>query len=69
MNKYFKKLITDMSDIYTNGVSLSVNGSSLLCKAMFVVLTIDLQARAYVLNMTQHNGESGCVFVNSQVKL
>ena len=28
---------------------------------MLVVLTMDLQARAYVLNMTKQNGESGCV--------
>ena len=62
MNTYFKKLITDLSDIYTNGVLLSVNNTSVICKAMLVVLTMDLQARAYVLNMTQHNGECGCVF-------
>ena len=30
MNTYFKKLITDLSDIYTNGVTLSVNGSTVV---------------------------------------
>ena len=29
---------------------------------MMIVATMDLQARAYVLQMTQHNGEYGCLF-------
>ena len=30
-------------------------------KAAVILGTADLQGKAYVLNMTQHNGESGCV--------
>jgi hypothetical protein len=29
---------------------------------MMIVTTIYLQARAYVMQMTQHNGEYGCLF-------
>ena len=62
MNTFFMKLVSDLTDLYTKGVELSINGISVICKAMLIVLTMDLQARAYVLNMTQHNGEYGCFF-------
>ena len=62
MNTYFKKLIVDLSHIYDHGISLSINNQSVMCKAMLVVPTMDLQVRAYVLNMTQHNDEYGCIF-------
>ena len=52
MNTYFKKLIVDLSHIYDRGITLSINGQSITCKAMLIVLTMDLQARAYLLNMT-----------------
>ena len=62
MNTFFMKLVSDLTDLYTKGVELNIHDNSVTCKAMLIVLTMDLQARAYVLNMTQHNGEYGCIF-------
>ena len=68
MNTYFKRLITDLTDVHAKGVDLSINGSSVIYKAR-LDLTMDLQARAYVLNMTQHNGESACIFCEQAGKV
>jgi hypothetical protein len=43
-------------------LQLTFESTALTTKAMMIVATMDLAARAYVLQMTQHNGEYGSQF-------
>ena len=54
--------VEDLVQLYQTGVNININIESitLTTKAMMIVVTKDLQARAYVLQMTQHSGECGC---------
>lgn len=52
----------EMCELYNEGFSITPPGSSESQKVRMAVLlgTMDLQAKAYVLNMTMHNGQYGC---------
>ena len=55
-----------MLDVFVNffqGIIVTVPQMELTVNVKVAVLlgTTDLQGKAYVVNMTQHNGESGCV--------
>ncbi|XP_015747175.1 PREDICTED: uncharacterized protein LOC107326937 isoform X1 [Acropora digitifera] len=62
-NTFFETLITEMSKLYNEGIIVTVPQMELTVNVKVAVLlgTTDLQGKAYVVNMTQHNGESGCV--------
>lgn len=66
MNMFLRPLVIDLHDLYTNGIVTSVKCDNqlreIIVKAQMIVATMDLQARAYVTNMTQHNGEYGCLY-------
>lgn len=57
-----RHLVLDLLILYNYGVTFTVEGQTITSKAMLVVATMDLQARSYVLNMTQHNGVNGCLY-------
>ena len=55
-----------MFDVFVNflqGIIVTVPQMEVTVNVKVAVLlgTTDLQGKAYVVNMTQHNGESGCV--------
>ena len=64
MNMFLRPLVTDSVDLYENGISFSFDptDSEVTIKAMLIIATMDLQARPYVLLITMHNGEYGCLF-------
>lgn len=66
MNMFLRPLVMDLIELFTNGVTISITSENQVneinVKAMLVVATMDLQARAYVTNMTQHNGDHGCLY-------
>lgn len=62
MTMFLTPLVQDLNSLYSNGMKLNISGHKLLIKAKLVLVTMDLQARASVLHMTQHNGRSPCNF-------
>ena len=42
------------------------NNENVHCHAMILTGTMDLQARAYVMNQTQHNGAHSCLFFEQE---
>lgn len=58
MNGFLSPFVKDIASLYHEGVE--VKGE--VWRSLLVTGTMDLQARAYVLNMTQHNGKSGCLY-------
>ena len=62
MTAFLKELIKDLSILYTEGLTFSVGNTEITSRVMLIVATMDLQARAAVLKMTQHNGEFACVY-------
>lgn len=57
MTAFSKKMV----DLYVTGFEITVSSESVCVKLATLVGTVDLQAKAYCLNMTQHNGEFGCI--------
>ncbi|KAL5014626.1 hypothetical protein ScPMuIL_008896 [Solemya velum] len=55
-------LVADLIKLYQHGTVFTHKEDTVCSRAMLVVVTMDLQARAYVLNMTQHNGLTGCLY-------
>jgi len=62
MNMFLRPLITDLTDLYQNGLSVTIEKKMYHLKAMMILVTMDLQARAYLTGMTHHNGEYGCLY-------
>lgn len=62
MTMFLTPLVQDLNKLYSQGMKLIIDNQEILCKAKLVVVTMDLQARASVLHMTQHNGEFPCNF-------
>lgn len=62
MSIFLKSLVKDLQDLYKNGITLTIDDTQICCRAMMVVATMDLPARAAVLHMTQYNGEYSCIF-------
>ncbi|XP_069136597.1 uncharacterized protein [Argopecten irradians] len=62
MNGFLSPFVKDMTELFNKGVD--VNGQT--WKALLLTATMDLQARAYVLNMTQHNGRFGCLYCKEE---
>lgn len=62
MCMFLKPLVLDLIELYTNGTIFTYNEQDVCSKSMVIVATMDLQARAYFLNMTQHNGLHGCLY-------
>lgn len=66
MNMFLRPLVLDLIQLYTDGVTVSVENDNekeeINVKRMLVFATMDPQARAYATNMTHHNGEFGCLY-------
>ena len=63
MVMFLKPFVLDMMKLYVDGFVFNPNKDVVVrSRAMLLIATMDLQARAYVLNMTQHNGEYGCLY-------
>ena len=62
MTVFLTPLVQDLNRLYTDGIKLTIGEKEFTCKAKLIVITMDLQARASVLYMTQHNGEFPCNF-------
>ncbi|XP_069102037.1 uncharacterized protein [Argopecten irradians] len=62
MSMFLRPLIKDLITLHQEGFLFNVHEETISSKAMLTVATMDLQARAYVLNMTQHNGLCGCLY-------
>lgn len=59
-NAYFQQFATDMNALYETGTDVFTPAGVVRGKAAAILSSNDLQARAYVMNQTQHNGEGGC---------
>lgn len=62
MNGFLSPFVKDMTDLFTNGIDVN----SEVWKVLTVIGTMDLPARAYVLNSTHHNGKFGCLFCKEE---
>jgi hypothetical protein len=69
MTMFLTPLVTDLLMLHNDGVNIVKNGTSYLVKAKLIIVTMDLQARAYVTNMTQHNGEFSCLYCTASGKV
>lgn len=63
---FLKPLVLDLHNLYQIGLTFLVDGRTVSLRAMLILATMDLQARAYVLNMTQHNGLMDAYTVKNQ---
>ncbi|XP_033730842.1 uncharacterized protein LOC117320344 [Pecten maximus] len=62
MTTFLKPMVTDLISLQGEEMVLRLNEENIICKVVLIVATMDLQARAAVLHMTQHNGKFSCVF-------
>jgi hypothetical protein len=62
MNMFLRPLVTDLLQLYTDGVTIKTDIQSEVVKVMLLTATMDLPARAEVLHMTHHNGQYGCLY-------
>lgn len=69
MKMFLRPLVTYLQELYHNGLKLNINDSDVTCKAMLVIATMDLQTRAYFMNMTQHIGEYGYLYCEESGKV
>lgn len=46
--------------VYEHGIPVRIGDSLINVKLGIFLGIVDLQAKGYILNMTMHNGESGC---------
>jgi hypothetical protein len=56
---YFSPLVAELNNLWTNGIH--VFQEEQIINVKLTIATMDLQAKAYVMAMNQHNGEYGCV--------
>lgn len=58
--QYMNAFGEEMCSLYEDGIPVSIGDSIMNVKLGIFVGIVDLQAKGYILNMTMHNGESGC---------
>lgn len=58
--QYMNAFGEEMCSLYEDGITVSVGLSPINVKLGIFLGVADLQAKGYILNMTMHNGESGC---------
>ena len=59
--QYLSALGRHLHRLYIEGVNVTCARGNFCCKAAVLVGCMDLQAKAYVLDMTMHNGQYGCI--------
>ena len=57
---YMNAFGEEMCHLYHRGIDVNILGSIITIKLGVFARIVDLQAKGYILNMTMHNGESGC---------
>ena len=57
---YLQSFSQQMSKLYHDGLTIDVNGKSVVVKLGVFLASLDLQAKAYALNMTMFNGAEAC---------
>ncbi|CAC5402567.1 unnamed protein product [Mytilus coruscus] len=62
MNTFFFPFVKEMIDLYNIGLTVETSTGQQKVYVIVSTLTMDLQARAGVFNMTQHNGLYSCIF-------
>ena len=58
---FLQQFVEDLSELKDNGVTINLDGQDITVNAELTVGTMDLQAKAYKMEMTQHNGQFGCL--------
>ena len=58
---FLQPFIEHMNQLRTDGLIITVQGREILTRGMLLASTMDLQAKAYLADMTQHNGKHGCI--------
>jgi hypothetical protein len=66
MVSFLKPLVEDLNKLYHQGFEFIFNKQIILSKAILLIVTMDLQARAFMLQMTHHNGEYGCLYCHQK---
>ena len=58
--QYMNAFGEEMCSLYEHGIPVRIGDSLINVKLGIFLGIVDLQAKGYILNMTMHNGESGC---------
>lgn len=66
MNMFLRPLIQDLLKLYHEGADIMIQNKKINVKALLVVATMDLPARAYATNMTQYNGKFSCLYCEEE---
>ena len=53
--------VKQMIDLKCNGLPVLIDGQEIICKGILLGGTLNLQAKAQVVDMSPHNGEFGCL--------
>ena len=51
----------DLNTLYKSDFQVNVNGVTNMCRAVLLLGTTDLMAKAPLLEMAHHNGSHGCI--------
>ncbi|KAK3107405.1 hypothetical protein FSP39_013796 [Pinctada imbricata] len=62
MNTFLYPFVQDLQKLHSEGFTFNDGPKKKSGKALLVIATMDLMARAPVLNMMHHNGECGCIY-------
>lgn len=62
---YINCKVARHSFLYNVGVRVTTSSGTTVCKAMLLMVSVDLPARAMVLDMKQFNGKNGCCYCES----
>jgi hypothetical protein len=58
---FFRPFVEEMLKLKKHGFSLSIENEVMNVKAILLAGTLDLQAKAMILEMAHHNGEFACI--------
>ena len=54
---FLKPLLEDLQKLYSTGIEIEIDRTTVTCKAMLIVATMELQFISAVLNVTKYIGE------------
>ena len=58
---YFRPFVQEMMKLKMHGFSINIDNEVVYTKAILLAGTLDLQAKAMILEMSHHNGEYACI--------
>jgi hypothetical protein len=62
MNMFLRPIIDDLNILQKEGIAVQTPSGSLIARAMLLNCSVDLPARAMLVNMKQWNGVHGCLY-------